>query len=68
MQISTKTEYAVRALSEVALSSSDKPISIMEICTKQKLPRKYVEQLFRKLKQNGLDKYTWCTRWLFPWK
>ena len=54
MQISTKTEYTVRALSELALSSSKKPISITEICTKQKLPRKYIEQLFRKLKQNGL--------------
>jgi Rrf2 family iron-sulfur cluster assembly transcriptional regulator len=58
MQISTKTEYAVRALSELALSSSEKPISITEICLKQKLPRKYVEQLFRKLKKNGLVKST----------
>ncbi len=54
MYISTKTEYAVRALAELALSSNNKPVSITEICEKQSLPRKYVEQLFRKLKQNGL--------------
>ena len=54
MHISTKTEYAVRAMAELALSSSDKPVSITEICEKQNLPRKYVEQLFRKLKQNEL--------------
>jgi Rrf2 family protein len=54
MHISTKTEYAVRALSELAVSSSEGPISITEICRKQKLPQKYVEQLFRKLKKSEL--------------
>lgn len=56
MNISTKTEYAVRALSELALNSADKPISINDICKNRNLPVKYVEQLFRKLKQNGLIK------------
>lgn len=56
MHISTKTEYAVRALCELALSNNDKPISINEICKKQQLPIKYVEQLFRKLKRSGLVK------------
>ncbi len=56
MNISTKTEYAVRALTELALNSADKPVSINDICKNQKLPVKYVEQLFRKLKQNGLVK------------
>lgn len=54
MNISTKTEYAVRALSELALRSTDKPVSINDICKSQNLPVKYVEQLFRKLKQNEL--------------
>ncbi len=56
MHISTKTEYAVRALSELAISSDEKPISITEICKRQKLPLKYVEQLFRKLKKHELVK------------
>ena len=54
MIISTKTEYAVRALTELALNSTVKPVSIKEISINQKLPMKYIEQLFRKLKQNGL--------------
>lgn len=54
MHISTKTEYAVRALSELAVSSSDGPVSIAQISTRQNLPRKYIEQLFRKLKRSDL--------------
>ena len=51
MHISTKTEYAVRGLAEIAKQSSNEPISLVEICEKQNLPRKYMEQLFRKLKR-----------------
>ena len=54
MHISTKTGYALRALAELAISSVDGPVSIAEISRKQNLPRKYIEQLFRKLKQNDL--------------
>lgn len=54
MNISTKTEYAVRALTELAINSADKPVSINNICKNCNLPVKYIEQLFRKLKQNGL--------------
>ena len=54
MHISSKTEYAVRAMSELAISAAERPVSITEICNKQKLPRKYVEQLFRNLKKSGL--------------
>ena len=56
MHISIKTGYAVRALSELALNASEKPISISEICKKQNLPTKYIEQLFRNLKKDGLIK------------
>ncbi len=53
MQLTTKTEYSVRAL--VTLSESvDSLKSINEICTKQNLPKKYVEQLFRKLKKQSV--------------
>ncbi len=56
MHISTKTNYALRALSELALVKNDKPIPISEICRNQNLPPKYIEQLFRKLKQHNLVK------------
>ncbi len=53
MQLTTKTEYSVRAL--VTLKQSrDSLMSINEICTNQNLPKKYVEQLFRKLKKSSI--------------
>lgn len=56
MKISTKSEYALRALLELALENSPKPISLKEVCSKQKLPLKFIEQLFRKLKKVDLVK------------
>ena len=54
MHISTKTGYALRAITEMAKSHSKKPLSIKSICEKQQLPIKYIEQIFRKLKHDGL--------------
>jgi len=56
MQISTKTGYAVRALSVLAKQPSEKPLSVAVLCRDQNLPQKYIEQLFRKLKQSELIK------------
>ena len=56
MQISTKTGYAVRALSVLAKQPHEKPLSIAVLCKDQNLPKKYIEQLFRKLKQKDLIK------------
>lgn len=52
MQITTKTEYSVRALCELCFS--EKPISLRNIAQEQKLPLKYLEHLFRDLKNNDL--------------
>lgn len=54
MHISTKTGYAVRALAELAINGREHPISVAQICERQTLPQKYIEQLFRKLKQGGI--------------
>ncbi|MBN2461678.1 MAG: Rrf2 family transcriptional regulator [Candidatus Cloacimonetes bacterium] len=54
MHISTKTGYAVKALTDLALHASSAPVSLPEICERQKLPLKYTEQLFRKLRIHGL--------------
>ncbi len=53
MQLTTKTEYSIRAL---VLLNEDKNslISINEICKRQNLPNKYVEQLFRMLKKENI--------------
>ncbi len=53
MQITTKTEYSVRALVEIGMHYG-KPVSIREICSVQNLPEKYVEQLFRRLKKQNI--------------
>jgi Rrf2 family iron-sulfur cluster assembly transcriptional regulator len=54
MHISTKTEYAIRGLAELGKNQQTGPISIVEICNRQKLPKKYIEQLFRKLRNAKL--------------
>ena len=56
MQISTKTGYAVRALSKLAKQPAEEPLSLAVLCRDQNLPQKYIEQLFRKLKQKDLVK------------
>ncbi len=54
--LNTKTEYAIRGLVEVARKGNNKPVAIREICEKQHLPLKYMEQIFRSLKGAGLLK------------
>ena len=53
MQISTRTEYALRALLEMAKVSSE-PISAREICERQHLPKKYIERLLGNMRSAGL--------------
>lgn len=53
MQISTKTEYALRALLEMIKAGSE-PISAREISEKQKLPRKYIERLLNYMRSAGI--------------
>ncbi|HRY84780.1 MAG TPA: Rrf2 family transcriptional regulator, partial [Candidatus Cloacimonadota bacterium] len=49
MAINTRTEYALRALIELAGSNED-ALSAREICERQDLPKKYVEHLLAGLK------------------
>jgi Rrf2 family protein len=53
MQISTRTEYALRALLEM-IKQDNLPISAREICERQSLPRKYIERLLGNMKTAGL--------------
>ncbi len=53
MQISTRTEYALRALMELVKAGSE-PISAREICERQQLPKKYIERLLGNLRNAGL--------------
>ncbi|MDZ4182649.1 MAG: Rrf2 family transcriptional regulator [Candidatus Cloacimonadaceae bacterium] len=49
MAVSTRTEYALRALIEM-IDADGGQVSAQKICERQKLPKKYVEHLLSALK------------------
>ena len=53
MKISTKGDYATRALQDLALHYPDGPIQIESIARRQGLPARYLEQLLLHLKRAG---------------
>ncbi len=53
MPVSTRTEYAIRALLEIA-NQKGEALSAQKICANQTLPKKYVEHLLGSLKKAGL--------------
>ncbi len=56
MYITTKGRYGVQALTDLAMYSQDKPVSITKIAHRQKLSANYLEQLFAMLKKSDLIK------------
>ena len=54
MQITTRSRYATRALLEIGLDDSRKPIGIRTIAKRQEIPHKYLESLFKHLRAAGL--------------
>src|SRR5574341_105476 len=53
MKISTKGDYATRALQDLALHYGEGPIPIEAIAKRQALPARYLEQLLLALKRAG---------------
>jgi len=53
MAINTRSEYALRALLEIA-DSPQEALSAQKICDHQALPKKYIERLLGNLKAAGL--------------
>jgi Rrf2 family iron-sulfur cluster assembly transcriptional regulator len=56
VRISTKGRYAVRALTDLACHSKNKPLSLSAISGRQKISLYYLEQLFVKMRRAGLVK------------
>tara|TARA_Y100001970_G_scaffold263544_1_gene349125 strand:- start:532 stop:954 length:423 start_codon:yes stop_codon:yes gene_type:complete len=54
MKLNTKSRYAVMALADLAKYSSQKPVSLREISTRQNISVHYLEQIFLKLKKNNV--------------
>ena len=54
LSITTKSPYAVRALSELAAIGGDQPVPIAELARRREVPVQFLEQLFAVLRRAGL--------------
>src|SRR4051794_39033596 len=54
MKVSTRGDYAARALLSLALHGSDQPTSVKEIAERTGLPQPYLEQILLAVKGAGL--------------
>lgn len=54
LRLSTKVQYGVRAMFEIARDYKDGPITIKEISRRQDVSISYLEQLLNKLRKGGL--------------
>ena len=54
MKVSTRGDYAARALLSLALHASDRPTSVKEIAERTNLPQPYLEQILLSVKGAGL--------------
>lgn len=56
MKLSTKGRYAITAMMELAVREQNGPTPLIEIAQTQHISLSYLEQLFAKLRQQGLVK------------
>ena len=56
MKLTTKSRYAINALAELLIYSSDNPVRLKDISDKQNIELTYLEQIFRKLRLAGIVK------------
>jgi len=54
VNLSRRTDYAVRATIDLALEGHDGLVQLREIAARQAIPEKYLEQLLRALKTAGV--------------
>jgi len=54
MKLSTRAEYGLLALVDLALFSSDRPLQAKQIADRQGIPKQYLDQLMMDLKRAGL--------------
>lgn len=54
MKLTTKGRYAVTAMIDLSLNDNQGPVSLLEISDRQNISLSYLEQLFSKLRKEGL--------------
>jgi Rrf2 family iron-sulfur cluster assembly transcriptional regulator len=54
VRLTKKSKYAVRALVEVVLRSSEGPVGVSEIARRQRIPERFLEQIFGELRRAGI--------------
>lgn len=54
MMFSTRTEYGVRVMVELARRDGDGPVSLTDIAATEELPLAYLEHLVARLRKSGL--------------
>lgn len=54
MRLSSKGRYGVRALFDIAFHNNGKPTQIKEIAERERIPARFLEQIFQDLKRAGL--------------
>ncbi len=54
MRVTTKGRYALRALTNLALAESDKPIPIKRIAGDEEISPEFLEQIFFRMKKSGI--------------
>ena len=56
MRLTSRGRYAVTAILDIAIHGKDEPVSLADISERQHISLSYLEQLFAKLRRDGLVK------------
>ena len=54
MRVTTKGRYALRAIANLAMAESDRPVPIKQIASDEDISPEFLEQIFFKLKKSGI--------------
>jgi len=54
MNLSTKCEYAILAVLDLAVTASAQPVRIADIAARQDIPQKFLEGILAELKRSGV--------------
>ncbi len=54
MRLTQKSKYAVRALMELALDDCGSPLGVYEVARRQRIPERFLEQIFGDLRRAGI--------------